>query len=337
METNSFEDFQKALAVAWVRAHIGQNGVAWSDGTIHKIGVRVSGIAWPLETSRIHTFEAASGSTWQETIANCIAQCSDFSIPIRNRPIIEPHPNVIPPERRDLTIRRYMSLESFERLITNQAISFGRLDKFPDRLEGSSTPATAKSRIEQYAHTYFKEHFGSPEAYANAISADRERSRRQHFISCWDTNSRENAVMWNAYAPEGVAIESTVERFETSLTKRFEQPIRLGMVNYVDFDTGTIDESNMMNVVYAKSNDYQDERELRAVLWIPPWKEGKPDFDLTKEIPRQPVPVILPNLITKVIVSRPVLETQMGKVQSLCTTAGLPNPVPSSLLREPAY
>jgi hypothetical protein len=335
MGKKSYEEFQKALA--WTRAHIGEPGIAWSNGPVHRIGSQNLALLWPLEKSWFIRTECASGATWQETIEKCIADYPELRFPIRERPIVEPHQNVVPPERRDLTIRRYMSLESFERLVTNQAIWFGRLDTFPDKLEGSSTPATAKARIEQYAHAYFKEYFGSPQAYANAISADRERSRRQFFISCWDTNSRENAVMWNAYAPEGVAIESTVERFETSLTRRFEQPIRLGMVNYLDFDTGTIDESNMMNVVYAKSNDYQDERELRAVLWIPPWKDGKPDFNLTKEIPGQLVPVILPNLITKVIVSRPVLETQMYKVQSLCATAGLPSPVPSSLLREPAY
>jgi hypothetical protein len=335
MGKKSYEEFQKALA--WTRAHIGQAGIAWSDGPVHKIGWQLLTLAWPLKNGLIGKSAYASGATWQEVVEKCVAEHPEFAIPIVKRSVVEPHVNVTPPERHDLTIRRYMSLETFERLVTNQAVWFGRLDKFPDRLEGSSTPATAKSRIEQYAHTYFKEHFGSPEAYANAISADRERSRRQYFISCWDTNSRENAVMWNAYAPEGVAIESTVERFETSLTRRFEQPIRLGMVNYLDFDTGTIDESNMMNVVYAKSNNYQDERELRAVLWIPPWKDGKPDFDLTKEIPGQLVPVILPNLITKVIVSRLVLETQMHKVQSLCATAGLPSPVPSNLLREPAF
>jgi hypothetical protein len=335
MGKKSYEEFQKALA--WTRAHIGQHGIAWSDGPIHKIGFQIYTLAWPLENGRIGQGAYASGATWQEAVEKCITKHPELEIPIEKRPVFEAHENVVPPERRDLTIRRYMSVDSFELLVTNQAIRFGRLDTFDDKREGASTSANAKARIKQYAHTHFKGDFGNPQAYANALAADRERSRRQYFISCWDTNPIESATMWGSYAPQGIAIESTVDRFETSLTNRYEQPIRFGMVNYLDFDTEIIDESNMMNIVYSKTLFWQDERELRAVLWLPPWKDGKPDFHLTEQVRSQIVPVNLSNLITKVIVSGSVLENKMENIQSLCASAGLPNPVPSISLRKPEF
>jgi hypothetical protein len=323
-------------ASAWVRAHLGESGIAWNEGGVHKIGVQTVRLAYPLESSEIVKFECTAGFTWQKAIEQYIEKVPLSRIPIRERPVVEPHENVIPPERRDLTIRRYMAFDTFERLVSSQAIWFGRLDNFSDKLEGSTTSATAQARIGQYAQTYFKKDFGSPQQYAQAISADRERSRRQYFISCWDTNPIENAVMWDAYAPQGIAIESTVELFETSLKKRFEQPIRLGMLRYLDFAKDIIDESNMMNVVYSKHPNYLDERELRAVLWIPPWKDGKLDFDFTREVRGQLVPVNLSRLITKVIVSSRGLD-HMDEVQSLCAAAGLPSPIPSVLASEPIF
>ena len=77
----------------------------------------------------------------------------------------------------------------------------------------------------------------------------------------------ETELLWTRYSfmDGGVAIQSTFERLKSCLN--IPNAVYIGKIKYKDWDTErtTID-SNMMNPIVTKRKNYQDERELRAVI-----------------------------------------------------------------------
>lgn len=187
----------------------------------------------------------------------------------------EPHPAVSMPEENE-KLWRYLGFERYVELISKSTLWFARADQFEDPFEGSVTPLNLKMRENSATRR------GSFSKPFSTRPRDAESYRRINFASCWHASEIESMAMWNIYQSNSVvAILSTRERMRSSINS--EKEIYLGRVNYKDFSPETkdfVDETNAFNHFFTKRNNYEFEKEVRAVLLeIPP--EGSSDSPTT--------------------------------------------------------
>lgn len=168
------------------------------------------------------------------------------------------HPVFEPPEDPAVGLWRYLDFTKFTAMLSTAALHFARADTLGDPFEGSMSRANLDLRADWYGEDHER------------ITAHMSRllpQRRMHtYINCWHMSDFESAAMWRLYLPEGrgVAVKSTFERFCQSL--RTEERIYVGKVNYVDYDSDVIPESNTFYPFVHKQQSYGHERELRALL-----------------------------------------------------------------------
>jgi hypothetical protein len=127
------------------------------------------------------------------------------------------------PADGSIKVRRYISLASLVAILSRKQLPLTRVDLFDDPFEGS-VPA------DYVAST--KERFPDPDTQVR-ISVVNRVARTRIFASCWHANEEESDAMWRLYCPprEGVALQTTYERLETSLPPGPD--CALGMVQYI--------------------------------------------------------------------------------------------------------
>src|SRR5258708_6811091 len=113
-------------------------------------------------------------------------------------------------------IWRYMTFAKFVSLLETRSLYFMQLRILEDKYEGyiSGIP---KPEIKRFInmpngpHSYF-------------------------VVSCWSMSDKESDTMWGRYAPgsEGVAVQSTVDRLNCSLSHYPFSSIYTGSVKYCD-------------------------------------------------------------------------------------------------------
>lgn len=147
---------------------------------------------------------------------------------------------------------RYISIDSFERLIQSSELHFHRIDNYDDREEGVLT--TLDKGIFSF--------FSNSEEYW-------ERERKRHYVSCWIESPHELALMWQAYGNKGVAIKSSVKSLIESFEDDETNKIIMAKVQYKDYD---IDSSqingtpiNVLKIVFTKRKYYEQEKEIRLL------------------------------------------------------------------------
>jgi hypothetical protein len=222
---------------------------------------------------------------------------------------------------------RYMDVPKFVSFLSTRSLYFGRADLLEQ--EGyfpKGSEATFRAFIE-------KARQGGPEAAAkdweSALKESYERNRWSVFMSCWFGNARESKQMWKNYAgPFGVAIRSTYERLNASLPLGWRsQPVLLGKVSYGDYFSLDYmkDVSNHLNIFMSKPLEYEDEREVRAVI---------NDWRLTKEDAAPGLAVgILPNTLVEAVVTAPGSpQWFVDSVSAACRAFKLDVPVELSAL-----
>ena len=176
------------------------------------------------------------------------------------------------PDDPTVKVWRYLDFTKFVALLDSQALFFTRADQFLDPFEG----ALPRASIAPTSPT------GTPtdtDVLAR-LGAMRERILRQVGIASWHINEQESAAMWSLYlkSDEGVAIQTTYQRLTTAFNA-CQEPIHLGVVQYIDFDHETIPwGSNVLFPFVYKRKSFEFERELRAVIWRPP-TDGRAPLD----------------------------------------------------------
>ena len=85
------------------------------------------------------------------------------------------------------------------------------------------------------------------------------------FISCWHESDRESAAMWKLYAREhdGAAIKTDFRSLRDSLTG--SEPVHIGRVSYIDYQNTLINEGNAFDPYLCKRQEFEHEREVRAI------------------------------------------------------------------------
>ena len=154
-------------------------------------------------------------------------------------------------------------------------------------------------------------------------------------ISCWHENPHESAAMWPLYSSEteGIAIKTDFDSFKKSLTT--SQDIWVGTVSYTDYDSYLMPEGNFVYPFLHKRHNFEHEREVRAIAFVYPSKDGY--LDLSQEICDigKIFEVDLSLLIQEVIVAPKADDRFFECIKSVTARYNLEAPVSKSKLADP--
>lgn len=177
----------------------------------------------------------------------------------------------------DQVIFRYMSIGKFINLIETSSLYFPCISKLKtqDKHEGlvDSSSFPFKGHPSEIAIlTQLKEKLGNetwdlagnPTDFTFLFKALAESSHATFFATCWHMAEHESILMWNRYAPgfESVAIQTTVGKLVACM--KWEQPLRLGVVNYDPKQMGTHYEGG--SECFYKHPLYKGENECRLIV-----------------------------------------------------------------------
>ena len=160
------------------------------------------------------------------------------------------------------TLWRYMDLERFKDLLTEQALFFARAAQFDDTLEGLVTEANVKLRetlaqpgIFQYLPDEMKEQV------ERDIDTELREWQSRVLVSCWHESCFENYDIWEKRGEQGIVIMTSYKSLKCS------SEIYIGHVKYVDEGT-LISETSIPSIpsIYLhKRKQFEWEREVRAI------------------------------------------------------------------------
>ena len=172
------------------------------------------------------------------------------------------HP-VFDPPSSDAVLWRYMDFTKFVSLLDKQALFFARADKLGDPFEGSYSKVNEALRP-----SFVQRVFGEktiPEGTLENLADSMKRTRRSILINCWHQSPYESAAMWRLYSREqdGIAIKTDFNSFKNSFI--CSQSIYIGSVNYVDYKSYFIDESNDFSRYLHKRKSFEHEQEVRVI------------------------------------------------------------------------
>lgn len=249
------------------------------------------------------------------------------------------HPAFPQPANQNVAIWRYMDIGKFTDLITNKRLYMARADLLGDEHEGT-TPAAELS----YWQTLLAD--AESEEQRQIIQGNREQLsefardfRPTYYVSCWHMAPDENIAMWERYVrtSAAVAICSTFSTLRSLLDRTV---INVGLVRYIDYDKERLPSWNLMQLIMHKRHFYQDEREVRAVVWsMPP-----PDVQRVHVEPfltadrRGFLAPVDPKALIRQVVLHPNASTETAaEVTALCNACGVALPVVSRIASMPRF
>ena len=166
------------------------------------------------------------------------------------------HPGfTTPPE--EAVLWRYMDFTKFVSILDRASLFFCRADKLGDPFEGSSS-----------------------EANYDAIRKIKDPSTvdiwRQHapilksmrgvcMVNCWHRSEYESDAMWKIYTGQnqGIAIRTDFASLSASFIG--DEPIFIGEVNYINYNTDVIPDDWLLVPLLYKRNHFEHEREVRVL------------------------------------------------------------------------
>lgn len=191
------------------------------------------------------------------------------------------HPVFVQPGNENVKVWRYMDFTKLVSLIDSRRLFFTRADKFEDPFEGSWPRINVLAR--QQAPADLPD--ASRENYLNAMASLGRFTKqyvKRNAINCWHMNEHESAAMWKLYlkSDEGIAVQSTYTKLRSSITDN--EPVYLGVVKYIDYESEWIDAGNAMTAFVHKRKSFEHEREVRAMVCK--WPESSSEeLDMTYE------------------------------------------------------
>ncbi len=173
------------------------------------------------------------------------------------------HPSFPQPPDADVNVWRYMDLAKLLWSLKKRRLYLCRLDLLGDPLEGS----LPRRNAEGYRSWLRERGLGGEEQ--NVETAIR-KNLGATYVSCWRLGQHESEAMWRIYCPSGigVALRTTYRR----LVRWIEpHPVYIGMVKYIDFDTGAYASRALIAFDWAmhKRIAFEHEREVRMVAERP--------------------------------------------------------------------
>jgi hypothetical protein len=188
------------------------------------------------------------------------------------------------------------------------------VDRFDDAFEGS---------ISEQTRNFLK--YG-PDVTTTMIEHFKKVHKWQQqwtYASCWHNSEQENALMWSAYAPKGLAIKTKYIK----LAEHLPENSVIAPVLYRDYSNDLITEGTQIRY-FQKRHYFKDEKEVRALI------SDFPEEDLSNTNSQEGIGVYV-NLSTLLdsIVCRPYAPlNEVEMITKLVKTSGLEIPVLKSEL-----
>jgi len=251
--------------------------------------------------------------------------------------MFQEHSTFIQPENEDMKVWRYMDFTKFVSLIESYCLYFTRVDKFDDPFEGSWPKINVTSRKiipENLPSDGHKNFFDMMQK----IGELHKQWPRFNAINCWHINNYESAAMWKLYlkSDEGIAIQSTYSKLKKSLIDR--ETVYLGKVIYLDYDTDSIDERNLLGPFVHKRRSFAHEQEIRALVTKWPIFNTSIDFKQNTIEHGLKIKVDLETLVEKVFVAPGAPVWFADLIKSIIVQYGFSFEVVHSKLNEnPVY
>lgn len=167
------------------------------------------------------------------------------------------------PDEEEL-LWRYISLARYIQFLETSHLWFSRVDQFKDKFEGSVTPYNLILR--QQAEGQFS--FLRESGMESLTSEVRKGKRNMGFANCWHSSQFESDSMWQKYpTSETVVLVSDRSHFRNGIAS--DRDVYLGKVVYKNYLPGTsdyVDDMNIFGPLFTKRNNFEFEKEVRAVL-----------------------------------------------------------------------
>ena len=156
-------------------------------------------------------------------------------------------------------------------MVGKKALFFSLVEDMEDKYEGFIYPPVPRPG---------EEHLQQAERVARELL---HKVARAALVSCWTKSNHESSLMWKSYAgAEGIAIQTTFQNLQSSVSSVAELPVTYGQVEYVDHSREKVSRFGWAPL-FHKRIEYYGEDEVRAVLPGPPLP---PSFDAhTDDIP----------------------------------------------------
>lgn len=224
-------------------------------------------------------------------VSNSASQPQFLRVDVEHR---ERDPFVVP-SNPFATIWRYLDFTKFVALLDTQELFFAPITAFEDQFEGSYSSLNIDGREEFWARTF-------PGSNPKQMAASHAELARElpHwvFANCWSLSEIESAAFWGLYVPAsgGVAVRSDLQRLAECFQPpesidSMTDPLYLGKVDYVDYDSDLIPENDLLYPFVHKRRSFAFESELRAVVTHYPESEdsdvGVTAADLQEAMPPQ--------------------------------------------------
>ncbi len=167
------------------------------------------------------------------------------------------------PEDARAALWRYMDLTKYLSLLDSRALFFPRADRLGDPFEGSfgkgaapGEPITTPDGQKSYTTV--------PPDLTAAVRNLHRQKRTCTYISCWHANSYESAAMWRLYASSNQAV--AIRTNYKALCNALPEQAKIGLVDYVDYATKSVPDTNTLWPFFFKRVSFAHERELRVVF-----------------------------------------------------------------------
>jgi hypothetical protein len=205
-----------------------------------------------------------------------------------------------------------------------------------DPLEGTVPAGTIEWWRDQAASATSKEQRRVILKNHKLLSALAAAFRSHYYVSCWHMNAVESKKMWQCYTKghEAVAVKTSYRALRACLPAYVE----IGMVRYIDYANERLPTLNMFEYITHKNIRYCFEREVRAVALQPATDElGKSHFQERhfESETKKGFLVFAPDIDIRSLIHGVVLHPESNRkfaerIREMSTSAGLPEPLPSS-------
>jgi hypothetical protein len=181
-----------------------------------------------------------------------------------------------PTPKANTTIWRYMSVLGFLDLMNDRSVSFRQFKDLEqlDAFEGRVIEGFWESMAEMKGCDP-KDARLAAEIEENRVRLDTIRCL--NYASCWIMAKAENALMWKAYAPGGVAVRTTIGKFKNAKQETEDARSRLSMQaqgivygdNWKEVSRRFRHDGIILNrlFLHTKRRAFSAEREVRFSVW----------------------------------------------------------------------
>jgi hypothetical protein len=235
-----------------------------------------------------------------------------------------PHESFPQPLDTTIGVWRYMNLAKFVWCLQHQSLFFARLDQLGDPYEGYYTRIHSGGE-DAFAQNILASLTGKPAPTVEQLKSMYKHmlklfavSRTQYFISSWHMNERDSAAMWRLYTSldESICIKATY----ANLCDALPLQVRVGVVQYIDYEKELFPILNGLNFVMHKRESYAHEQEVRAVVWA---EESDVKSKFIEKHTGLIVPVDLSKMVEAIYVSPSAKPMVRDVVEGLVQTYGL--------------